>query len=133
MNYYIVLGVTPDADRDTIRHAFRGLARRYHPDAGEGSSAVRFREILAAYETLNDPHRRADYDRALRTRRASVPATIEPLRAQAIPEPMRSRGTVGRTNSSDGDVAPARLHELIDALFQLLEEMSLDDRRRFRA
>jgi len=131
MNYYIVLGVTPDADRDTIRSAFRGLARRYHPDAGEGSSAVRFREILAAYETLNDPHRRADYDRTLRTMRASVPSTVEPLRPQPIPEPMRNRERVGRTNSSDEPVAPTRLHELIAALFQLLEEMSLDDRRRF--
>ncbi len=37
MNYYLVLGVQHEADAATIRGAFRALARRYHPDAGEGS------------------------------------------------------------------------------------------------
>ena len=52
MNYYILLGVAQDADADTIRSAFRGLARRYHPDAGEGSSADRFREVLVSYRPI---------------------------------------------------------------------------------
>ena len=54
MNYDVRLGVSSDADSDTIRSAFRALVRRYRPDAGEGSSAQRFREIVEAYETLTD-------------------------------------------------------------------------------
>ncbi len=52
MNYYVVLGIAEDADVDTIRSAFRALARRYHPDAGPGSSTVEFQRVLEAYETL---------------------------------------------------------------------------------
>jgi curved DNA-binding protein CbpA len=54
MNCYSVLGVPSDADSETIRSAFRILARRYHPDSGSGSSAEKFRQIVEAYETLSD-------------------------------------------------------------------------------
>jgi hypothetical protein len=43
MNHYLVLGIGEHADRETIRSAFRGLVRRYHPDAGAGSSSTEFR------------------------------------------------------------------------------------------
>ena len=112
MNYYLLLGVPQDADADTIRSAFRALARRYHPDAGEGASTERFREVLAAYETLNDPTRRWHYDRALQARPVPRPRVVEPLRAQAAPEPMLSRRREVQ-----------HLDELIDELFQAWDEM----------
>lgn len=31
-NYYAILGVPADADQETIKRAYRQLARRYHPD-----------------------------------------------------------------------------------------------------
>jgi curved DNA-binding protein CbpA len=65
MDYYVLLGVPRTADADTIRSAFRALVRRYHPDAGEGSSTQKFRQIVEAYETLADPIRRRQYDRSL--------------------------------------------------------------------
>ncbi len=46
MNCYLVLGVPQDADADTIRSAFRALARRYHPDAGAGSLGSRHLDEL---------------------------------------------------------------------------------------
>ena len=52
MNHYVLLGVSPDATRATIRQAFRVLVRQYHPDAGTGAPVDRFREIIDAYETL---------------------------------------------------------------------------------
>src|SRR5438093_12291728 len=73
MNYYVVLGVTEEADGDTIRSAFRALARRFHPDAGAGSSAVEFRRAVEAYETLSDPDRRQRYDQQLRPRHTVIP------------------------------------------------------------
>jgi DnaJ-class molecular chaperone len=65
MDFYAVLGIARDADPRAVRRAWRGLARRYHPDAGEGSSAARFREVMEAYETLGHPERRRAYDRTL--------------------------------------------------------------------
>lgn len=85
MNYYVVLGVPADADDETIRHAFRLLARRYHPDAGSGSSVEKFRQVFEAYETLRDPARRAFYDDSLRAK--------PPIRKQIIVEPLRPEPT----------------------------------------
>lgn len=62
MNLYAVLGIPVDADDETIRGAYRLLARRYHPDRGAGSSSEKFRLIAEAYETLSDPGRRRVYD-----------------------------------------------------------------------
>ncbi len=67
-----------------MRRAFRKLAKRYHPDAGEGSSPARFREIAEAYETLGDPDRRRAYDRSLRPR-MRVP--VEPMTARPAGAP----------------------------------------------
>ena len=70
MNYYVVLGIAEDADEETIRSAFRALARRYHPDVGAGSSPVEFQRVREAYEALADPERRRQYDQHLRESRA---------------------------------------------------------------
>lgn len=85
MDYYAILGVPAQAGQATIRRAFRTLARRYHPDAGEGSSPRRFRELVEAYETLMDPERRRAYDRSLRprTRVAVEPVTPRPHASDA--------------------------------------------------
>ena len=51
-DYYKTLGVPRDADADTIKKAFRKLARKYHPDAG--GDEAKFKEINEAYEVLSD-------------------------------------------------------------------------------
>ena len=70
MDYYVVLGIAVDADEETIRSAFRALARRYHPDVGAGSSPLEFQQAREAYETLADPECCRRYDRQLRASRA---------------------------------------------------------------
>src|SRR5262245_50691208 len=64
MDLYIVLGVDRTAQLNEIKRAYKRLARRLHPDInpGDQESADRFRQILAAYETLSDPDRRRRYD-----------------------------------------------------------------------
>ena len=63
-DYYEVLGVQRNASKDDIKRAFRGLARKYHPDVSEFEDAeVRFKEINEAYEVLSDDEKRARYDR----------------------------------------------------------------------
>ncbi|MBC8097955.1 MAG: molecular chaperone DnaJ, partial [Armatimonadetes bacterium] len=63
-DYYDVLGVQRTANKDDIKKAFRGLARKYHPDVSkEADAEARFKEINEAYEVLNDDDKRARYDR----------------------------------------------------------------------
>jgi len=61
---YETLGVARDADVDAIRKAYRKLARKYHPDLNPGDKAAeeRFKEISRAWEVLEDPKRRRNYD-----------------------------------------------------------------------
>ncbi|XP_041020042.1 chaperone protein dnaJ 11, chloroplastic [Juglans microcarpa x Juglans regia] len=67
---YEILGIHTDATCQEIKTAYRRLARTCHPDvvavpARKDSSAGEFMRIHAAYSTLSDPHKRADYDRKL--------------------------------------------------------------------
>jgi len=62
-DYYELLGVARDADADTLKRAYRRLARQYHPDVNKDPGAEdRFKEIGRAYEVLNDPQTRSRYD-----------------------------------------------------------------------
>jgi curved DNA-binding protein len=61
---YKVLGVARDADADTLKKAYRKLARRHHPDVNPGDKAAeeKFKEISEAYDVLSDPVKRRNYD-----------------------------------------------------------------------
>ena len=62
-DYYDLLGVARDADADTLKRAYRRLARQYHPDINKEPGAEdRFKEIGRAYEVLSDPQTRSRYD-----------------------------------------------------------------------
>ncbi|MFY9779304.1 MAG: molecular chaperone DnaJ [Candidatus Baltobacteraceae bacterium] len=64
-DYYEVLGVGRDASEADIKRAYRGLARKYHPDVAQDKAAAEahFKEINEAYEVLSDPAKRQQYDR----------------------------------------------------------------------
>jgi molecular chaperone DnaJ len=63
-DYYEVLGVARTADGDTIRQAYRRLARELHPDVSAAPEAEeRFLELTGAYTVLSDPSARSLYDR----------------------------------------------------------------------
>jgi curved DNA-binding protein CbpA len=73
---YRVLQVDPLAEPEVVDAAFRRLARKYHPDVNPGPEAAELMgQIVAAYEILRDPGRRAAYDRSLRWRRRRQSAT----------------------------------------------------------
>jgi hypothetical protein len=62
-DYYSILGVAPDASSADIKAAFKRLALRYHPDVyHEADAEERMRQLLIAYQTLNDPTERQAYD-----------------------------------------------------------------------
>ncbi|PHU26951.1 Chaperone protein DnaJ [Capsicum chinense] len=76
--FYEILGIPMGATIQEIKAAYRRLARVCHPDVAaidqKDSSADDFMKIHAAYSTLSDPEKRADYDRRrlYRLRRRSV-------------------------------------------------------------
>ncbi|MQM05311.1 hypothetical protein Taro_038124 [Colocasia esculenta] len=70
---YDVLGLTAAATPQEIKAAYRRLARACHPDVvatgRKGASADEFMRVHAAYATLSDPSKRAEYDRRFMVRR----------------------------------------------------------------
>lgn len=62
---YAVLGLARSASEKEVKAAFRGLAKRYHPDANghDPAAGARFNEANQAYEILGDAEKRAQYDR----------------------------------------------------------------------
>ena len=128
MNYYAVLGVPEDAGSDAIHNAYRSLARQYHPDAGEGSSAANFRDVVEAYNTLSDPGRRKDYDAALaRQRRPAPPPHYTP--PQVVVEPLAQPWFASRVQPSYArpHFSPVVITDnWFDQLFQSFEEFFSD-------
>ncbi|QNN23628.1 DnaJ domain-containing protein [Planctomycetales bacterium ZRK34] len=62
-DYYQILGLHPSADSELVDKAYRLLARRYHPDQQTGrDDTLRFAQIQEAYEVLNSPTLRRQYD-----------------------------------------------------------------------
>ena len=64
-DYYKILGVERNASEDDIRKAYRKMAMQYHPDRNPNDKQAeeRFKELNEAYQVLNDPKKRAHYDR----------------------------------------------------------------------
>lgn len=62
---YDTLGVKRDADADTVKKAFRKLAKKFHPDQNKNDPKAKekFAEANAAYEILGDEKKRGQFDR----------------------------------------------------------------------
>jgi len=76
-DYYKILGVARNADKKTVKKAYRKLAAQFHPDAvfrdfeGDPTEEERkkadakFMDIAAAYEVLSDPEMRKQFDQGV--------------------------------------------------------------------
>ena len=64
-DHYKVLGVKTNATKAEIKKSYRTLAKKYHPDANNGSKKAenKFKTIAVAYEILSDKTKRSNYDR----------------------------------------------------------------------
>lgn len=64
-DYYEILGVGKEADKLTIKKAYRKVAMKYHPDRNPDNKSAedKFKEAAEAYEVLSDENKKARYDR----------------------------------------------------------------------
>ncbi|WP_213284784.1 J domain-containing protein [Bradyrhizobium sp. sGM-13] len=64
---YDLLGALPSDDAEELRKAFRKAAKATHPDINPDNpdAALRFRELVRAYDILTDTEQRATYDKLL--------------------------------------------------------------------
>lgn len=63
--YYDRLGVSADADANTIKKAYRKLALKWHPDKNQDNQEAaekKFKEISEAYDVLSDDSKKSIYD-----------------------------------------------------------------------
>ena len=133
MNYYVVLGIGEDADEETIRSAFRALARRYHPDVGAGSSPVEFQRAREAYETLADPERRGRYDRQLRDARARPVVVQQVIVSRRFAEPLVSslRSSTGVPRTWVTVTRSSFFDQWVEELFACFDDRWLGPPRRW--
>lgn len=62
-DYYDVLGIKKGSNTEDIKRAYRGLAKKYHPDISKEKNAEKkFKEVQEAYDTLGDQQKKATYD-----------------------------------------------------------------------
>lgn len=67
INHYDTLEIKFGASETEIKKAFRKLAIKYHPDKNMGDEyfAKKFIEVKEAYDILNNPNTKSEYDRKL--------------------------------------------------------------------
>tara|TARA_Y100000389_G_C17349072_1_gene457438 strand:- start:520 stop:957 length:438 start_codon:yes stop_codon:yes gene_type:complete len=64
-DYYSILEINKNADKNTIKNAYKKLALKYHPDKNienKTEAENKFKEIAEAYEVLSDEQKKYNYD-----------------------------------------------------------------------
>jgi formylglycine-generating enzyme required for sulfatase activity len=114
-DFYTILGVPPDASLAEIKERFRFLSHAFHPDkfateTQRHAAEQEFKQILAAYEVLSDPERRAHFD-AVRSQSSSPGQESTPPPTPPPPEDtaQHQRATGSRIWWSAALVATASL------------------------
>jgi hypothetical protein len=97
LNHYQILEITPSASKEEIRHAYRRLAKQWHPDLNRSpEAAARFLLIQKAWETLGDDRLRANYDFYIRRYPNREPASGYSRPSGPVPPPnVRTRAYTG--------------------------------------
>ena len=65
LSYYEILEISRDADKSTIKKAYRQMAKKYHPDKNPDDTEAekKFKLCNEAYQCLSDDQQRSIYDR----------------------------------------------------------------------
>ena len=87
-DYYAELGVSEDASQEDLERAYRGAARKRHPDGG--GSEEEMKSLNEAHDILSDPETRKAYDAERQPRRAVYASSMA-----FDPEAASKAGTLG--------------------------------------
>jgi len=87
-DYYAELGISEDASREDLERAYRGEARKRHPDGG--GSEEEMKALNEAHDILSDPETRKAYDAERQPRRAVYASSMA-----FDPEAASKAGTLG--------------------------------------
>ncbi len=126
-SYYDVLGISKDADKATIKQAYRKLASKYHPDTTKDEDGeAKFKEVGEAYEVLKDSDKRATYDQfgtiGSRSRQSREQEQWHTTGNIDLDELMRrfhemNQGNPDPTYSSGGRMSVQKVQIPVDAMF----------------
>lgn len=106
-DYYAILGVDSDASLESIKHAYRRLAREAHPDHavdGVAEATERMTDLNEAYKVLVNRQSRKEYDRERHASQAQGKTGAAQAAAAAAPAsappaaPVRVQSTGGLTS-----------------------------------
>jgi curved DNA-binding protein CbpA len=84
-NYYQILGVAPDVEKETIKRIYFKLAKRYHPDRYRGGALLAvvkevesiFIHLTRAYDALSVDQTRTAYDKSLKEHSLQPPSEVQ--------------------------------------------------------
>ena len=69
MDHYETLGVDKNSTQESIKRAYRQLAKQHHPD--NGGDTEKFKQINQAYSIIGDEHKRHQYNQDIASRRSN--------------------------------------------------------------
>ena len=105
-DYYQILQVHQSAEPEVITAAYKKLLDKYHPDHNHGKeqwATEKSKEINNAYEVLNDPIKRREYDAEWRKRMAKNDDSPEDNNEDFVPRSPYSQQPINESrNSSSG-------------------------------
>jgi molecular chaperone DnaJ len=111
-DYYDILGVSRDADGETIKKAYRKLAMQHHPDRAKEEQKAEFdamfKECTEAYEVLSDETRRAQYNSSFRGH-----GGFSPNMADIFGMPHWNNGNIPRQGEHIQSVVAIELRDLV--------------------
>lgn len=126
-DYYAILGLDSAASQESIKVAYRRLARDTHPDrkvhsseAEKATLSLRMAQLNEAYAVLSDTRRRREYDEKVRVQEVLIP--------KDTPVP----GETG-TGDKPSKTARVRIRPRTDVISTIVTEFSKHLRARFLA
>ncbi len=143
LNYYQLMNLKTDASPDDIRHAYRKLMRKYHPDLSNlprDEATQKSAELNEAYRTLIDQKKRLEYDNLLKLRGERVisysekPIIADDPQSQASQpsmqqQPNNIRNDTNKRNNGPAPTAQQPRHNYSDENYLTL----FADRQKYKA
>jgi curved DNA-binding protein CbpA len=131
VDYYAILGLDHEASPESIKLAYRRLARENHPDHNTNSTeaeksalSVRMTELNGAYAVLSDAARRREYDAQLRVLTSLAASTT--LRASKTAAKASAKPAASHRGQTSHDAELTMLREFSKQLRSHLQSNRKD-------